>query len=75
MQVVDEIKSKVNELSDEELKQIELIIKKEKTQRQIDEILEAAKIAKKEHQEGKTEFASTPEEIILWFKKTLNDED
>jgi hypothetical protein len=68
----------VNELhkfSDEEIEQFELALKKEKASRRINEILEAAKEARKEHEEGKTYIASTPEEIIQWFKDAMNEED
>jgi ribosomal protein L9 len=75
MTTFTEIVSNVNSFSDEELKQIELAIKKEKAQRQIEEILEAAKIAKQESEEGKTFIASTPEEIIEWFKDAMKNAD
>ena len=75
MQVLNEIVKKVNTLSDEELNEIELAIKKEKAERKINEILEAAKEARKESAEGKTYIASTPEEIIQWFKDVMKDEN
>lgn len=65
----------LHKFSDEEIEQFELALKKEKAKRQIDEILEAAKQARKEHDEGKTYVASTPEEIIQWFKDVMNEED
>lgn len=65
----------LNSLSDDEIQQFELAIKKEKTARQINEILEAAKQAKEESEEGKTFVASTPEEIIQWFKDVMNEKD
>ena len=75
MQAIDEIVNKVNSLSDDELNEIEIAIKKEKTERKINEILEAAKQARQESAEGKTYIASTPEEVIQWFKEVMNDED
>ncbi|MEP6682372.1 MAG: hypothetical protein ABJA35_03895 [Parafilimonas sp.] len=65
----------LNSLSDDEIQQFELAIKKEKTARQINEILGAAKQAKEESEEGKTFVASTPEEIIQWFKDVMNEKD
>ena len=50
-------------------------IKKEKAERKINEILEAAKIARQESKEGKTYVASTPEEIIQWCKAVMKDKD
>ncbi len=61
--------------SDQQIEQFELAIKKEKAARQINEILEAAKQARQEHAEGKTYVASTPEEIIQWFKDVTNEKD
>jgi hypothetical protein len=75
MQILNEIVSKVTALSDDELNEIEKAIKKEKTERKINEILEAAKVARQESKEGKTYVASIPEEIIQWFKDVMNDED
>ncbi len=75
MQVLDEIVNTVNSLSDEELNRVETAIKRERTERKINEILEAAKMALQESLEGKTYIASTPEEIIQWFKDVMNDED
>lgn len=75
MQILNEIVSKVTALSDDELYEIEKAIKKEKTERKINEILEAAKVARQESKEGKTYVASTPEEIIQWFKDVMNDEN
>jgi hypothetical protein len=65
----------LNTLSDEEIEQFELALKKEKAARQINEILEAAKQARQESAEGKTYVASTPEEIIQWFKDVANEKD
>jgi len=75
MQILNEIVSKVTALSDDELNEIEKAIKKEKTERKINEILEAAKVARQESKEGETYVASTPEEIIQWFKDVMNDGD
>jgi hypothetical protein len=65
----------LNALSDEEIEQFELALRKEKAARQINEILEAAKQARQESAEGKTYIASTPEEIIQWFKDVMNEKD
>ncbi len=65
----------LHNLSDEEIEQFELALRKEKASRKINEILEAAKEARKEHEEGKTYVASTPEEIIQWFKDVMDEED
>ena len=65
----------LNALSDEEIEQFELALRKEKAARQINEILEAAKQARQESAEGKTYVASTPEEIIQWFKDVMNEKD
>jgi hypothetical protein len=65
----------LHKFSDEEIEQFELALKKEKASRRINEILEAAMQARKEHEEGKTYVASTPEEIIQWFKDAMNEED
>jgi hypothetical protein len=75
MQIFKEIVNKVSALSDDELNKIEKVIKKERTERRINEILEAAKAARLESKEGKTYVASSPEEIIKWFKDVMNDED
>ncbi|MFT4154626.1 hypothetical protein [Parafilimonas sp.] len=64
----------LHNLSDKEIEQYELALKKEKASRRINEILEAAKEARKEHDEGKTYVASTPEEIIQWFKDVMDEE-
>lgn len=73
----DEIKNwfSKNILSDEDLNEIELAVKKEKTERKINEILESARQARKESAEGKAYIASTPEEIIQWFKDAMKDEN
>lgn len=65
----------LHNLSDDEIEQFELALRKEKASRKINEILEAAKEARKEHEEGKTYVASTPEEIIQWFKDVMDEED
>jgi hypothetical protein len=53
MQVLEEIVNKVAALSNEELNEIEIAIKKEKAERKINEILEAAREARQESKEGK----------------------
>lgn len=73
--MITDFEKELNCLSNEELEQFELAIKKEKSARQINEILEAAKQARQESAEGKTYVASTPEEIIRWFKDVMNEED
>ena len=65
----------LHKFSNEEIEQFELALKKEKASRRINEILEAAKEARKEHEEGKTFVASTPEEIIQWVKDVMDEED
>ncbi|HEX5152435.1 MAG TPA: hypothetical protein VFW07_13390 [Parafilimonas sp.] len=73
--MLTDLAKELHNLSDEEIEQFELAIKKEKASRRINEILEAAKQARKEHEEGKTYVASTPEEIIQWFKDVMDEKD
>jgi hypothetical protein len=65
----------LHNFSDQEIEQFELALRKEKTSRKINEILEAAKQARAEHEEGKTYVASTPEKMIQWFKDVMDEED
>jgi hypothetical protein len=65
----------LHNFSDEEIEQFELALKKEKAIRRVNEILEAAKQARREHEEGKTYVASTPEEIIQWVKGVMDEQD
>jgi len=73
--MLTDLAKELHSFSDEEIEQFELALKKEKASRKINEILEAAKEARKEHEEGKTYVASTPEEIIQWFKDVMNEKD
>ena len=72
--MITDFAKELHNFSNEEIEQFELALKKEKTLRKINGILEAAIQAKKDNEEGKSYVASTPEEIIQWFKDVMDEE-
>ncbi len=69
------LKNEISNFNYEELEQAENIIKKEKTKRKLDEILQDASAARKESTEGRTLVASDKKEMAAIFKKMIDDED
>jgi len=75
MRNVAVLKNEISNFNYEELEQVENIIKKEKTKRKLDEILQDAIAARKESAEGRTLVASNKKEMASIFKKMIDDED
>ena len=64
MHPLADIKKQLCSFSDEELRQIETALKKEKIRRKINKILEAVKEAKKATSENKFTYYSTEESFL-----------
>jgi hypothetical protein len=69
------LKNEITHFNYEELEQAENIIKKEKTKRKLDEILQDTVNARKESAEGRTLVATNEKELANIFKKIIDDED
>lgn len=65
----EELKEKVEQLSEDEMDDLREILRKKKEK----EILEASREALKEYEEGKTVALKSPEEIKAFFDEVLND--
>ena len=75
MNTFAEMAEKVDALSKDELEELKQIVEVRWIEIRRQEILEAAREARKEHEEGKTVVLSSPEEIKSYFMKMINDED
>ena len=69
------LRNEISHLNYEELEQAENIIKKEKTKRKLDAILQDANSARKESAEEKTLVATNEKEMAAIFKKMIDNED
>lgn len=66
-----ELVEKVEQLSEDEMDELNVILQRKKEQ----ELIKLVEDARKESREGKTLVLSSPEEIKLYFEKIMNNED
>lgn len=71
MVTFEELVKTVDHLSEDEIDELRMILRRKKEE----EILKAVEKARKESEEGRTIVLSSPEEIKSFFEKMLKDEN